>query len=136
LLSLWRSRGWPSAQQERLRDLTAAACHDMNVIGLENAAEVGFIRGPGAEALDRRLFVPECFKERERKALGIERLVRELLRSLLLFRRHSTVRSFPWAIQLAPLVMVVSDTTLGFALLRGRNEGETLYADSDVHIQA
>jgi hypothetical protein len=50
----------------------------VNVIGLENATEVRFIRGSGAESLDRRLLVSECFKERERKALRIKRLVREL----------------------------------------------------------
>ena len=50
----------------------------MNVVGLENAAEVGFVRGSGAEPPNRRLFVPECFKEGKWKTLRIERLVSEL----------------------------------------------------------
>lgn len=48
---------------EGLRDLAAVASGDMDVVGLKNAAEVGFVRRAAAQALDRRGLVAEGFKE-------------------------------------------------------------------------
>lgn len=49
----------------------------MNVVGLENTAEVGLVRCTSAQPLDRRLFVAEGFKESIRKVFSLERLIRQ-----------------------------------------------------------
>ena len=63
---------------ERLRHLPCVAGQDVDVVGLENAAEVGLVRRPRAKALDRRLLVAEGFKEGIREARGVERLLRKV----------------------------------------------------------
>jgi hypothetical protein len=48
---------------ERLRHRACVAGQDVDVAGLENAAEVGPVRRPRTKALDRRILVAEGFKE-------------------------------------------------------------------------
>ena len=64
-------------RDKRLRDLAGGGDGDMDVVGLEDAAQVGFVRLALAQALDRRLLVAEGLKEGERELGGIERLLRE-----------------------------------------------------------
>ena len=54
-----------------------AADGDMDVVGLEDAAQVGLVRRARAQPLERRLLVAEGFKEGERELRGVERLLRE-----------------------------------------------------------
>ena len=58
----WRSRALLQGR-ERLRDLPCVAGQDVDVVGLENAAEVGLVRRAGAQPLDGRFLVAEGFKE-------------------------------------------------------------------------
>ena len=51
---------------------------DVDVVGLQDAAEVGLVRRARAQPLDRRLLVAEGFKEGERELRGVERLLREV----------------------------------------------------------
>ena len=46
---------------------------DVYVVALEDTADVGFVGGAGAEALDRRLLVAEGREETERELVGTER---------------------------------------------------------------
>jgi predicted XRE-type DNA-binding protein len=50
----------------------------VDVAGLENAAEVGLVRRPGAQALDRRLLVAEGFKEGVGELCGVKGLLRKV----------------------------------------------------------
>ena len=58
-----------------LADLARRSNRDVDVVGLQNAAQVGFVRGAGPEPLDRRLLVPERPQERVRELAGVERLL-------------------------------------------------------------
>jgi hypothetical protein len=49
----------------------------MDVVGLQDPAQVRLVRRAGAQPLDRRFFVAEGLKEREGKLTGIERLLSE-----------------------------------------------------------
>jgi hypothetical protein len=62
---------------ECLRDLSHAACGDVNVVGLEDTAEIGFVRCTCAQSLDRRLFVAEASRKALGKVLSLERLIRQ-----------------------------------------------------------
>ena len=110
----------------------------MNVIGLKNAAEVGFVRGPGAEPLNRRLFVPECFKEGKRKALRIERLVRELRDGFFYFNGIQLLVPSPWpSNSYSCHYLCWRHTLLGSVSPFGDGlKAQTSDADSDLHIQA
>ena len=68
---------------ERLRDLPCLAGQDVDVVGLENAAEVGLVRRPGAKALDRRRLVAEGFKEGIGEVRSVEGLLRKVGDGLL-----------------------------------------------------
>ena len=48
---------------ERLRDLPGVAGQDVDVVGLENAAEVGLVRRARAQALDRRSLLPKASRK-------------------------------------------------------------------------
>ena len=52
-----------------------AADGDMDVVGLEDAAQVGLVRLALAQPLDRRLLVAEGFEEGERELGRVERLL-------------------------------------------------------------
>ncbi len=62
---------WPSSQVS-----------DVDVVGLENAAEVGLVRDTRAQPLERRLLVPEGFKEDIRKVRAVELLLRKVANGL------------------------------------------------------
>src|SRR3954452_2338516 len=49
----------------------------MDVVGLKDAAQVGFVRLALAQALEGRFLVAEGLQKSERKLLGIERLLGE-----------------------------------------------------------
>ena len=49
----------------------------MDVVGLEDTAQVGFVRFALAQALDRRLLVAEGCEEGEGELPGVERLLGE-----------------------------------------------------------
>ena len=68
---------------ECLRDLSCLAGQDVDVVGLENAAEVGLVRRPGAKALDRRLLITEGFKEGIGEGSGVKGLLRKVCDGLL-----------------------------------------------------
>ena len=57
----------------------------MDVVGLENAAKIGLVRGAGAQPLDRCLLVAKSFKEGIREILGVKRLIRQLRNGFFYF---------------------------------------------------
>jgi hypothetical protein len=63
---------------QRLRDLSCVAGQDVDVAGLENAAEVGLVRRPRAQALDGRLLVAKGFKEGIGELCGVKGLLRKV----------------------------------------------------------
>jgi hypothetical protein len=63
----------------------SAAGGNVDIVGLENSAEVRLVRGAGAQSLNRRLLVAERFEKGIRKVLGIERLIRQLRNGFLYF---------------------------------------------------
>ena len=78
-LRLGLGGGWAVLERlERLRDLPGSAGQDVDVVGLEDAAEVGLVRRPGAKALDRRLLVAKGFKEDVGELCGVEGLLRKV----------------------------------------------------------
>lgn len=66
----------------------------MDIVGLENTAQIGLVRCPDTQALDGRGLVPEGFKEGIRKTRGVKRLLREVGNGLFYFYR----------VQFAPLL--------------------------------
>ena len=50
----------------------------MDVVGLEDAADIGLVRGARAQPFERRLLIAEGRKERIRELDGIERLLGKL----------------------------------------------------------
>lgn len=79
------SRGAVLQGPERLRGLPRAAGEDVDIAGLEDAAEVGFVRCAGAQSLDRCILVAEGFKEGIRETRGIEGLICQLRNGLFYF---------------------------------------------------
>lgn len=67
-----------SQYPERFRHRACFAGQDMDIVGLENAAEVGLVRRPRAETLDGGFLVPEGFKEGIGEVGAIERLIRKV----------------------------------------------------------
>jgi len=63
---------------ERLRDLARCGDEDVDVPGLEDAAQIGLVRLAFAEPLEGCLLVPEGLQEGERKPFGVKRLLGEL----------------------------------------------------------
>lgn len=57
---------------QRLRNLARRRDGDMDVVRLQNPAQVGLVRRARPQPLDRRFLVPECLQEGERKLLSIE----------------------------------------------------------------
>jgi hypothetical protein len=55
----------------------------VDVAGLENAAQVGLVRRPGAQALDGRGLVAEGFQEDVGERCGVKGLLRKVGNSLL-----------------------------------------------------
>nr|WP_207231897.1 hypothetical protein [Edaphobacter modestus] len=54
-------RGTVPKRPESLRDAPLVASRDVDIAGLENAAEVGLVGSPSAQPLDRRLLVAKGF---------------------------------------------------------------------------
>ena len=68
-------RGRALAQRaDRVGDLPLRANLDVDIVDLENAAEVGLVRRAAAQPFDRGRLVAERFEEREGEFLGVERL--------------------------------------------------------------
>jgi hypothetical protein len=67
------------------RHLPGAARQDVNVVGLENAPEVGLVRRPRMQAFDGRFLVAEGCKKGVGELCGIERLFREIRDALFDF---------------------------------------------------
>lgn len=65
-------------RRQRYRDVSAGACGEVNVVGLKNTADIGFVGGPSPEPLDRRLLVAESFEEGIRKVRAVKGLIRQL----------------------------------------------------------
>ncbi|HEV8524398.1 MAG TPA: hypothetical protein VGQ71_07845 [Terriglobales bacterium] len=83
-LGLGRRRAGLESGQ-RLRHPTCVAGQDVDVAGLENAAQVGLVRRPSAKAFDGRRLVAEGFKERIRELCGIKGMLREVCNGLFDF---------------------------------------------------
>jgi hypothetical protein len=56
----------------------ASQCQDVDVAGLENTAEVGLVRRPGAQALEGRRLVAKGLKEGVGELCGVKRPLREV----------------------------------------------------------
>ena len=63
---------------QRFGDLPSVADRDMNIVGLEDAAEIGLIGSPGAEPLKSRLLVAEGLQECIREVRSVKWLLRKL----------------------------------------------------------
>jgi hypothetical protein len=59
------------------RDLARVAGGDVDVVGLEDTAQVGLVRNARAQALQCGFLVPEGLEELERKLLPVEELLGE-----------------------------------------------------------
>ena len=62
---------------KRACDLARSGDGDVDIVRLQDAAEVGLVRLALAQALERRLLVPEGLQEGEGKFLRVERLLGE-----------------------------------------------------------
>ena len=60
---------------QSLRDLAWGSDGDVDVVGLEDAAKVGFVGLARAQALERRFLVAEGLQEGERELRRVERLL-------------------------------------------------------------
>jgi hypothetical protein len=83
-----------SAVRAHGQSVSCAACGDVNIVGLKNAANVGPVRGSGAQPLDRRFLVAESFEKGKRKILGVKRLLRQF-RNGLFYLNRVQLRSLP-----------------------------------------
>ena len=71
-------RGAISQHPERFRYRACITGQDMDIVGLENAAKVRFVRRPRTETLDGGFLVPEGFKEGIGEVGAVERLIRKV----------------------------------------------------------
>lgn len=79
-------RRWAGLESgQRLRHPPSVAGQNVDVAGLEHAAEVGLVRRPRAQALDGRRLVAEGFEEGTGKLGGVKGLLREVGDGLLDF---------------------------------------------------
>jgi hypothetical protein len=91
----------------------------MDVAGLENAAKVGFVGGPGAQPFDRRFFVSECFEEGIGKTHRVKRLIRQLRYGLFNFngvQRSTLPAKLPKPCRIAHAMGLKGYLVMGMAL--------------------
>lgn len=93
-------RGTVLQRPESLRDAALVAGGDVDIASLENATEVGLVRRPGAQPLDRRLLVAEGFQKGIREVRSIKWLFYELRNGLFDFdsvQRANSPRTYTLA---------------------------------------
>ena len=87
-------RGTLPQRRQHLRDLSRGARTNVDVVSLENAAQVRLVRCAGSQPFDRCLLVAEGFKESIRKVLRIIRLIRQLRNGFFYFNGVQLVTPF------------------------------------------
>jgi hypothetical protein len=72
------SRRWARFQRrKRPRDLAGLACGNMDVVGLQDAAQIGLVGLALTQSLERGLLVSERLQERVRELFGLKRALRQ-----------------------------------------------------------
>jgi hypothetical protein len=92
----------------------------MDVAGLENAAKVGFVGGPGTQPFDRCFFIPERFKESIGKICRVKRLIRQLRDGLFNFngvQRSTLPAKLPKPCRIAHAMGLKGYLVMGMALI-------------------
>ena len=82
----------------------------MDVVGLQDTAEIGLVGRAAAQALEGRFLVAEGLQKRERELPGVERLLGERRYGLLNLNGVHTALSQPPIGELFPCRCVISDT--------------------------
>ena len=72
-----RAGGTGAQFRQRVGNLPGRTGGDMDVVGLQHAAKVGFVRHPAAQAFQRGVLVPKGFQEGIRKRIRVKITIRE-----------------------------------------------------------